>query len=91
MSFIYAKGKKFYPVYNVFSTDPDTVLKTFNENKVTHIIVASLRRNPDKPDGQIINTVHRLLQPIAQKYPEKLVLVKTVGETEPSYLYKINY
>ncbi|HKR06348.1 MAG TPA: hypothetical protein VJY62_17060 [Bacteroidia bacterium] len=91
MSFIYANGKEFYPVYQVFSTDPDTVLNTFKQNKVTHVIVASLRRNPKVIDGYVINTLQRLLQPLAQKYPDKLVLVKKIGESEPAYLYKINY
>jgi hypothetical protein len=91
MSFIYANGKQFYPVYQVFSTDPDTVLNTFKNNKVTHVIVASLRRNPKVIDGYVINTLQRILQPLAQKYPDKLVLVKQIGESEPAYLYRINY
>jgi hypothetical protein len=91
MSFIYANGKEFYPVYNVFSTDADTVLNTFKRNNVTHVILASLRRNPRVNDGTIINTVHRVIQPVAQKYPQKLSLVKQIGESEPAFLYKINY
>jgi hypothetical protein len=91
MSFVYGNGKKFYPVYNVFSTDPDTVLSTFKKDSVTHIMVASLRRNPKKLDGYVINTIQRILQPLARKYPGKLVLVKQIGESEPAYLYKINY
>ncbi|MEP7265710.1 MAG: hypothetical protein ABI772_14490, partial [Bacteroidota bacterium] len=91
MSFVYSKGKRFYPVYNVFSDNADTVLATFQREKVTHIIVASLRRNPKKIDGYTINTINRLLQPIATKYPLKLQLVKQIGESEPAYLYKINY
>jgi hypothetical protein len=91
LSFIYSNGKSFYPVYHVFSTDPDTILDTFKKNHVTHIILASLRRNPKKQDGYIINTMHRLLQPVVQKYPEKVSFVKQIGETEPAYLYKFNY
>ncbi len=91
MSFIYSNGKSFYPVYHVFSTDPDTILSTFKRDQVSHIILASLRRNPKKQDGYIINTMHRLLQPVVQKYPDKVSLVKQIGETEPAYLYKFNY
>lgn len=91
MSFIYANGKSFYPVYHVFSLDADTILATFKRNQVTHIILASLRRNPKKQDGYIINTMHRLLQPVVQKYPEKVSFVKQIGESEPAYLYKFNY
>ena len=91
MSFIYGHGKKFYPVYTWFSQDPDTVLSVFKKEHVTHVIAASLRRNPKKIDGQIITTVHGLLQTIAKKYPEKLVQVKQIGETEPAYLFEIKY
>ncbi len=91
MSFVYSKGKRFYPVYTVFSDDPDTVLATLQREKVTHVIIASLRRNPKKIDGYTINTINRLLQPIAVKYPQKLRLVKQIGESEPAYLYEINY
>ena len=42
-------------------------------------------------DGNIISTMQRLLYPVAQKYPQKLTLVKQIGENEPAYLYKINY
>ncbi len=68
---------------------PDTVLALFRDNKVTHVMLGSLRRNPNKVDGYIINTLHRMLQPVAQKYPEKVRLVKQIGDTEPAYLYEI--
>ncbi len=91
MSFIYANGKEFYPIYTVSSTNPDSVLMQLKGNGVTHVILASLRRNPTRNDGYIINTVHRMMQPIAEKYPAKLTLIKQIGESESSYLYKINY
>jgi hypothetical protein len=91
MSFVYGKGKKFYPVYTVISTDPDTVLSTFKKEGVTHFILASLRRDPKKIDGMIINTLHRMMGPVQQKYPQKLILLKQIGETEPAYLYEIKY
>ncbi len=91
MSFIYANGKEFYPIYTVSSTNPDSVLMQLKGNGVTHVILASLRRNPTRNDGYIINTVHRMMQPIAEKYHAKLTLIKQIGESEPSYLYKINY
>ncbi len=91
MSFVYGHGKQFYGIYNVFSTDPDTVMNTFKKNNVTHFILASLRRNPKTNDGYIINTIHRLVQPVIQKYPNQFTLIKQIGETEPAYLYRINY
>lgn len=93
MSFIYGKGKEFFPVYRVdnFSTDADSLLNHFKTNHVTHAILASLRRNPKVNDGTIINTVHRVLKPVADKYPQKLILVKQIGQSEPAYLYQFNY
>lgn len=93
MSFIYARGKEFFPVYRVdnFSTDPDTLLLYLKTNKVTHILIANLRRNPKVNDGTIINTVHRVIKPVADKYPQKLTLIKQIGSSEPAYLYRINY
>lgn len=91
MSFVYGQGKKFYPVYTVLSADPDSVLNIFRRDGVTHVILASLRRDPKKIDGYIINTLHRMLGPVQQKYPQKLILVKQIGESEPAYLYQIKY
>ena len=101
MSFVYGKGKKFFPVYSVIALDtatnyskPDSVLAWFKKNKVTHVILASLRRDPAKADGNVINTLHRMIEPIAQKYPERLVLIHQIpaadaAQIEPCYLYEI--
>lgn len=96
MSFVYGKGKKFFPIYSVIKKDsltqqsqPDSVLAFFKKEKVTHIMVASLRIDPTKNTGQIINTVHNIVQPIMEKYPNKLKLVHTEGMTEQCYLFEI--
>lgn len=96
MSFVYGKGKKFFPIYSVIKKDtltdqsnPDSALAYFNSQKVTHIMVASLRIDPSKNTGQIINTVHNIVQPIMQKYPDKLKLIHTEGNFEQCYLFEI--
>jgi hypothetical protein len=89
MSFIYGRGKPFFPVYQADQNHPDSVMALFERENVTHIILASLRRNPAKSDGYIINTMHRLMQPAFDKYPQRFELVKQIGETEPAYLYRI--
>jgi hypothetical protein len=96
MSFVYGKGKKFFPIYSVIKKDtvtdqshPDSALAYFNKNNVTHIMVASLRIDPGKNTGQIINTVHNIIQPIMEKYPNKLKLVHTEGINEPCYVLEI--
>jgi hypothetical protein len=99
MSFVYARGKHFFPIYSVITKDPttqqsnpDSALAFFKKNKVTHILLASLRLNPKMNTGDIINTVHHIAAPIAEKYPEKLREVKVIGGTEePAALYEIRY
>lgn len=96
MSFVYGKGKKFFPIYSVIKKDsltdqshPDSALAYFDSQKVTHIMVASLRIDPSKNTGQIINTVHNIVQPIMQKYPDKLKLIHTEGVAEQCYVFEI--
>lgn len=96
MSFIYAKGKRFFPIYSVIKRDsltqqsnPDSALAFFKENHVTHLMLASLRLDPQHNTGQFINTLHNIAQPIMQKYPDKLRLVHTEGLSEQCYLLEI--
>jgi hypothetical protein len=96
MSFIYGKGKKFYPVYKVLAYDtaskqsnPDTLLALFRKEKVTHMIIASLRMDPTRNSGNVINTLHNMIEPIVRKYPQKVILVHQEGESEPAMLYEI--
>lgn len=93
MSFIYSGGKKFYPVYMVTTLDPDSVLMELKENKVTHALIATLRKDKTKiaDSTNVINTVHRMLKPVVDKYPQSLTLVHKIGEKETAYLLKINY
>lgn len=98
MSFVYGKGKKFFPVYSVIKKDsltnqshPDSALAFFQQNKVTHIMLPSLRIDPTNPSAGVINTIHNILAPIAEKYPQKLYVIHTEGDFEPCYLYEIKY
>lgn len=98
MSFVYGKGKKFFPVYSVVFRDsetkmsnPDSALAFFEKNKVTHVMLASLRANPRDPAMGIINTVHHIFYPVMEKYPQKLRLVHTEGMYEQTEVYEILY
>jgi hypothetical protein len=98
MSFVYGKGKKFFPIYSVIKKDtttqqshPDSALAFFRQNKVTHVMVGSLRMDPTNPNAGVINTIHNILAPIMSKYPEKLSLIHTQGDFEQCYVYKLNY
>jgi hypothetical protein len=98
MSFLYSRGKKFFPVYKVpyydtvtHQSNPDSVMALFKREKVTHIIIASLRMNPDKNTGDVINTLHHMLGPIQEspKYKDKVIFIRREGEEEPADLYEI--
>lgn len=98
MSFIYAKGKKFFPVYMVIKKDsltqqsnPDSALAFLKEKKVSHLMLASLRTNPKENNGQVINTLHNIAEPIMKKYPNALKLIHIEGTSEQTYLFQINY
>jgi len=94
MSFIYANGREFYGVYSVDSihqTNADSVIALFKRNHVRYILLAKLRLNPLEADGQIINTMNRLISPVARKYPEKLKFIKQEGTSEEAQLYEILY
>ena len=98
MSFVYGKGKKFFPVYSVIYRDtatrmsnPDSALAFFKKNKVTHVMLGSLRANPNDPAMGIINTVHHIFIPIMEAYPDKLKLIHTEGFNEQTELYEISY
>jgi hypothetical protein len=98
MSFVYGKGKKFFPIYSVVFRDtatkmsiPDSALAYFKRNNVTHVMLANLRANPRDPAMGIINTVHHIFVPIAEAYPNKLKLVHTEGFNESTQLFEIIY
>jgi hypothetical protein len=98
MSFVYGKGKRFFPVYSVIAKDsltnqsnPDSALAIFKRNGVTHIILASLRLDPTRNTGQVINTIHNIIIPVAKKYPDKLIEKKVFGVTEQAAVYEFNY
>ncbi|MFO8000763.1 MAG: hypothetical protein R6U46_05930 [Marinilabilia sp.] len=91
MARLYADGKEFYGIYRFESNDPDSLLTRLYERDITHIMVASLRKNPRENTGQVINTIHRYMSIIADAYPEIFSPVKKFGEDEPALLYRINY
>lgn len=98
MSFVYARGKHFFPIYSVIAKDtatqqsnPDSALAIFKRNKVTHLLIASIRLNPKQNTGQVINTLHNIAAPILQKYPDKLRVVKEIGDSEAAAIYEIKY
>lgn len=89
MAFVYSGGKDFYGIWNVPSDDPEVLYNRLKDAGVTHVIMASLRTNPDDPNSRIINTVRRYLSAINNAYPGRLTLVHQIGENWPTYLYEL--
>ncbi|MGZ4155909.1 MAG: hypothetical protein ACXVED_01940, partial [Bacteroidia bacterium] len=69
----------------------DSVLMIWKKENVKYVILASLRMNPAKNNGMFINTIHRMLVPVYNKYHDKVKLVKSIGDTEKCELYEISY
>jgi hypothetical protein len=76
-----------------FAVSPDSLINTLRKNRVSYVIVASLRANPNMNTGNIINNIQRYLYFVEQKYPGILTLIHQIGnETEePAWLYRIDY
>jgi hypothetical protein len=76
-----------------FAVSPDSLINNLRESRVSYVIVASLRANPNMNTGNIINNIQRYLYFVEQKYPGILTLVHQIGteEGEPAWLYRINY
>ena len=92
MSYLYGNGFDFYPIYKApDDLDPEEAYNILKENKVTHVIVANLRVNPKLSSSGIINTIHRYMQTIINKYPAFLTEVHKIGDSEEAVLYKLNY
>ncbi len=88
---IYAKGRKFYGVYRIPEGSAEDFVQHLKDRNVTHIIVASLRKNPHVFTGQTINTIKRYMSVIVKEYPKMFKLVKKYGGKEPAYLFEIDY
>ncbi len=88
---IYGKGRKFYGVYRIPEGSAYDLVRNLQEKNVTHIIVASLRKNPNIFTGQTINTIKRYMSVVVKDYPKMFRLVKQFGGKEPCYLFEIDY
>jgi len=91
MARLHSGGKKFFGIYSINSDSPDTLLMKLYQREVTHIMVASLRKNPRIKSGQVINTIHRYISVIAKKYPNTFILKKQIGSDEKAWLFEIDY
>jgi hypothetical protein len=91
MASLCANGKKFYGIYRFQSENPDTLLTRLHDAGVTHVMLASLRKDPRLNTGRVINTIHRYVSIINEKYPKTFALCKQTGKSEPAWLFEVNY
>lgn len=90
---VYCNGRDFYGIY-AFPTNlsADQLLDKLKKDKVSYLIVASLRGNPLKADpANLITTIHKYGAKIVERYPKAMTVVHRVGKEEPCFLVKINY
>jgi hypothetical protein len=90
MAFIYSKGKNFYGIWKIPSQDPEILYRQLKDAGVTHVVMASLRTNPDLEESTLINTVRHYLEIVNKAYPGKLKLIHQTGDKWPAYLYELN-
>lgn len=95
MSFIYANGREFTPIYTVpaISRDsvvmPDSMINFVKQYKCRYVLLGQLRANPEKRDGQIVNTLNVIMGRIFSKYPEKFKLIHVEGKEEMAEVYEM--
>ena len=72
---------------------PDSLVNALLRNHVDYIIMGSLRLNPAQKTNRVINTVHRYMYYIEQKYPGIFKQVTQVGgnNDEPAQLFQIQW
>jgi hypothetical protein len=72
---------------------PDTLVNMLLRNNVDYIIRGSLRLNPAQKTERVINTVHRYMYYMEQKYLGIFSQVSQVGgnNDEPAYLFRIHW
>jgi hypothetical protein len=91
ISFVYANGHDFYGIFSTPTENADSLLAPLKENKVTHIMDASIRTNPDVNNGITISTIQRYMYYIERAYPGTFRLIHEVGADEKARLYEIRY
>ena len=71
----------------------DSLLMNLKENRVTHILTANIRINPNVKSGHIVSTVERYVYFIQEKYPNIFILTQQIGANndEPAQILRINW
>ncbi len=90
ISFIYGK-RHFRGISRVPSQNSEELLQELKDKDVRYVIMASLRRYPNRKTKHTINTIQRYLYYIQKDHPHIIRQVHKIGADEPAYLFKLNY
>ena len=76
-----------------YAVYPDSLLNFLQEREIKYLIVAQLRKFPEKKSVHFITTIYRYVYFIELKYPGIFDLIWQIGKNddEPAMLLKINY
>ncbi len=74
-----------------YAVDPDQLLNYFKDNEIDFVIMASIRKYPEKKTPYTVNTILRYLYYIEQKYPGTFRQILRIGnpQNEPAYIYEV--
>ena len=72
---------------------PDSLINLLLRGNVDYLIRANLRLNPNQKSNRVINTVHRYMYYMEQKYFGIFSQVSQIGgdDEEPAYLFQIHW
>ncbi len=79
--------------YGYYAVYPDSLLNILRKARVSHVLTANLRGNPNQKTKQTVNTVERFIGIISDKYPFFLSKIAQLGsdDNEPAAIYKADY
>jgi len=72
---------------------PDSLINLLQRSNVDYMIRANLRLNPAQKTNRVVNTVHRYMYYMEQKYFGIFSQVSQIGgnDEEPAYLFRIHW
>lgn len=62
--------------------DPDTLLAFIKDNRIKYLILAKIRLYTSQNTGRFVNTIHQYISFIQYKYPNRFVMVHSIGKDE---------
>ncbi|MDR2066023.1 MAG: hypothetical protein LBP85_10015 [Prevotellaceae bacterium] len=60
----------------------DEMLRQIENKNIKYLILPSIRLNPQKNTGQIVNTLNRYIDIINMKYPDRFFVIHKIGTSE---------